>query len=149
VTSENVRAACKLKTRPDQEDLVAPSPGPWPRRTRCPKSHGPAWSTTATSWLASSWPPSPRRMSPVPQLPVAVEHRRRASRHRLRAVRSRSLVPGGRAPWTTPADRVLPPIPARPWGLLLPPGLPSHRGIPRGWSGGWTDLLPWSCNQFV
>ena len=24
VTSENVRAACKLKTRPDQEDLVAP-----------------------------------------------------------------------------------------------------------------------------
>ena len=24
MTSENVRAACKLKTRPDQEDLVAP-----------------------------------------------------------------------------------------------------------------------------
>jgi diamine N-acetyltransferase len=24
VTSENVRAACKLKTRPGQEDLVAP-----------------------------------------------------------------------------------------------------------------------------
>jgi len=26
----NVRAACKLKMRPDQEDLVAPVAGPWP-----------------------------------------------------------------------------------------------------------------------
>lgn len=130
VTEHNVRVACKLKLRADQEDLVAPVAWSLADAYTLPDV---AWPRLiyddgrAVGFVMAAFAPdhdNPLFHSYLWRLNVGAEHQGKG--YGRFAVEEGGSMPGSRAAQPAPADGVLPRGPARPGRVLPAPGLPRH-----------------------